>query len=306
MRIRVLGDVEVIDGKGTVLPVSGMRRRLLAVLSVHAGEPVSTDRLVDALWPQAPPVGAVASLHAHVSRLRATLRSAGAAGVAVPELVTTPAGYVLQVGADQLDAARFERMVEQAGAEPDPRAAADGLDAALALWCGAPYGEFADEPFAGAEAARLTELRLGAVEQRAERLLALGRHAELVASLRRFTAEHPLRERAHAALMLALYRCGRQADALAAYRDLRRRLVTELGIEPSATLVRLEADLLAQLPNLDGPPARHVSRVPESVSSFLGRDNDLAAVRDSLRSARLVTLTGVGGVGKTRLALTVA
>ncbi len=308
MEFQVLGPVAIVDDQHEVVPVSTMRRRLLAALLVHAGEPVSVDSLVDLLWPAGPPAGAVASLHAHVSRLRATLRSVSAGGV--PALVTGPAGYQLRLDADQLDATRFERLVQRATADPGTPAASEGLDAGLALWRGSAYGEFADEPFARAEATRLSELRLGAVEQRAETGLALGRHTELVAPMLRFTAEHPLRERAHAALMLALYRSGRQADALAVFRELRRRLVTDLGLEPSAALQQLEADLLAQRREIDGqPPSSPVEperRLPEPVTSLLGRDNDVAAVLDSLRSARLLTLTGVGGVGKTRLALAAA
>ncbi|MDQ3764338.1 MAG: winged helix-turn-helix domain-containing protein [Actinomycetota bacterium] len=216
VEFRVLGPVEVVDDQGTVSPVSMMRRRLLAALLVHAGEAVSVEHLVDLLWPGGPPAGAVASLHAHVSRLRATL-AAIRTGV-LPELVTCPTGYLLRVGAGQLDAVRFGHLIQQAGVGTDPHAVVDLLDEALGLWRGPAYGQFADEHFAAPEVARLAELRLGSIEHRAEALLALGRHAELVAPLERFTAEYPLRERPHATLMLALYRCDRLAEALAVYR----------------------------------------------------------------------------------------
>ncbi|MGH3823167.1 MAG: AfsR/SARP family transcriptional regulator, partial [Pseudonocardiaceae bacterium] len=303
MEFRVLGYVELVDDHGAVIPVSAMRRRLLAVLLVHAGEAVSVDRLVDLLWPDGAGAGAVGNLHAHVSRLRTTLRSART-GV-LPELVTCPAGYLLRLDAGQLDAARFECLVQQARGGAGPQAVVDLLDKALGLWRGHAYGEFTDEHFAAPEKARLTELRLGSIEHRAEALLELGRHAELVAPLQRFTAEHPLRERSYGALMLALYRCGRLADALAVFRELRQRLVTELGLEPSATLQRLQADLLAQRPELDGQP-EPVRPLPEPVTSFLGREREVVSITAALPDARLLTLIGVGGVGKTRLALAVA
>jgi predicted ATPase/DNA-binding SARP family transcriptional activator len=304
MRCRVLGPVELVDGDARGARLSPMRRRLLAVLLVHAGDAVSADRLVDQLWPDEPPADAAASLHAHVSRLRAALRSVRVDGS--PELVTTPTGYRLVIADDQLDATRFERLVAMARTSPDTGTAVDLLDEALGLWRGPAYAEFADEQFAAAEAARLSELRLGAVEQRAELLLALGRHAELLAPLERFTAEHPLRERARAALMRAQYRSGRAADALAVFRDLRERLVTELGIEPSPALQRLHAELLAQRPEAAAAPDAPAASLPVPVTSFVGREAEVAAVSAALREARLLTLTGVGGVGKTRLALAVA
>ena len=210
------------------------------------------------------------------------------------------------IALDELDATRFDRLVELARTSLDPGAAVELLDEALGLWRGPAYAEFADEQFVAAEAARLTELRLGAVEHRAELLLALGRHAELLAPLGRFTAEHPLRERARAALMLAQYRSGRTADALAVFRDLRERLVTELGIEPSPTVQQLHADLLAQRLEPVAAPAPPARNLPAPVTSFVGREADVAAVSAALPKARLLTLTGVGGVGKTRLALAVA
>ena len=217
------------------------------------GEVVSTDRLVDGLWGERPPPTAVKSLQVYVSQLRKALGD----GV----LETRGRGYLLRLAPDQLDSDRFEVLLETgrallaSGEAPD---AADAIREALALWRGPPLADFAYEPFAQPEIVRLEELRLGAMETRIDADLALGRHAELVPELEALTRQHPLREHFRTQLMLALYRCGRQADALEGYKHARAAFVTELGLEPSRELQDLEGAILRQDPELDAPAvSRH-------------------------------------------------
>ena len=213
---------------GVVRIGSRLQRRLLAVLLVHARTVVSADRLVDILWGSQPPANARQSLWTCVARLRRTL--ADQEGTPRDELlVTRPPGYLLAAEPEQIDAGLFEHLVGAATrvAADEPRAAADLLDRALALWRGPALQEFADEPFAAAEAARLDELRLTATEDRFEIDLILGAHATLIGKLSGFAAEHPLRDRPRAQLMLALYRCGRQVEALEAFRHYRELLDRE-------------------------------------------------------------------------------
>jgi len=241
----VLGPLEITAG-GQPLPVQGARTRaVLAMLLVHANQVVPADRLTGELWAGQPAAGAAASLQVRVSQLRKALRPSGEAG----RLVTRPPGYLIRVGPDELDAPRFERLArdgETALAAGDGALAVRRLDDALGLWRGPALADVDDAPFARAEAARLEERRLAAVESRAEAMLACGRHQELIGELETLTTAHPLRERLWAHRMLALYRAGRQAEALRAYRDLREILVDGLGLEPSPALRELEGRILRQ------------------------------------------------------------
>jgi DNA-binding SARP family transcriptional activator len=230
----------------------GRQRALLALLLVHADEVVSRDRLIEELWAGNPPPGGSRSLDVYVSRLRRAFREAGAGDV----LATRAPGYVLQV--EETDARRFEALAaegREALAASEAERAARVLAKALALWRGTAYAEVADEPWVRAETGRLTELRLSATEDRIEAELALGRHTALVSEVELLVRREPTRERLVGQLVLALYRSGRQADALAAYRAVRCSLVEELGLEPGPELRRLEAAVLAQDPALD-PPAK--------------------------------------------------
>ena len=267
MEFRILGPLEVLDGDRTLELPGPRQRSLLALLLLHANQVVSSSRLIEELWPDEASESHAGALQASVSRLRKSL------GPGAELLVTFPTGYVIKLAPEQLDLDRFERLVQEAG-DAEPQGAAEKLREALALWRGPALADFAYEPFAQAAIGRLEEVHLLAVEMRADADLALGRHAALVAELDQLTAEHPLRERLRGQLMLALYRSGRQAEALAAYQSARRALVDELGIEPSAALQELERAMLRQDPALqlaqstapersilvmwlgDGPPER--------------------------------------------------
>ena len=249
----ILGPLEIAAG-GQPLPVQGARTRaVLAMLLVHANQVVPADRLTAELWAGQPADRAAASLQVRVSQLRKALRAAGEAD----RLVTRPPGYLIRVTPGELDAPRFEHLArdgETALAAGDGALAARRLDEALGLWRGAALADVDDAPFAQAEARRLEERRLAALESRAEARLACGGHRELIGELETLTAAHPLRERLWAHRMLALYRAGRQAEALRAYRDLRAVLTGELGIEPSPALRELEGRILRQDTAL-APPA---------------------------------------------------
>jgi predicted ATPase/DNA-binding SARP family transcriptional activator len=280
------------------------RRALLAVLLLDANSVVSGDRLIDALWGDSPPETARNTIQVYISQLRKLLPESA--------LETAPPGYRLVIEPDNVDLFEFIRLSEEgrtALGAGDAAGGADTLRAALALWRGAPLADLAWEPFAQAEIVRLEELRLAALEDRIDADLALGRHGQLIGELEQLVAEHPLKERLRAQLMLALYRSGRQADALAVYQRARRTLVDELGIEPSDSLKQLELAILAHDPalSLDAPLAAPPSprQVPTPPTPLLGRESELAALADLVRreDARLVTLTGIGGIGKTRLAL---
>jgi DNA-binding SARP family transcriptional activator len=240
---RILGPLEVVEG-GQLVRLSGARQRaLLAILLLHVGEAISSDRLMDELWGDEPPDAGSAALRVRISQLRRALGPAGEL------LVTRPPGYALAVAPEQVDLRRFERLVEagdRALGRDDPAAAADSLREALALWRGPPLADFSYAPFAQGAIVRLEELRLAAIELRVEAELALGEHARLAGELQALVREHPLRERLCGQLMLALYRDGRQADALEAYRTARARLVEEIGLEPGPELHELERRILAQ------------------------------------------------------------
>jgi DNA-binding SARP family transcriptional activator/pimeloyl-ACP methyl ester carboxylesterase len=248
----VLGPLEVTAG-GRTLGLAGSRTRaVLAVLLVHANQVVSSDRLIEELWPGHPAGKAADSLQVRISELRKALRSAGEA----ERLATRSPGYLLRVTPGELDARQFEKLAaagNAALAASDAATAAQRLDQALDLWRGPALAGLEAVPSVRAEAGRLEEERLAALESRAEAMLACGRHRDLIAELETLTAAHPLRERFWSQRMLALYRAGRQADALRAYRELRDILVGELAIEPGPELRELHARILRQDPRLDGP-----------------------------------------------------
>ena len=287
MEFRILGPLEV-HTEGRPLEVRGFKQRaLLALLLLAANRVVARDALIDALWEDDPPATVHKSLQVYVSYLRKLLGH--------ERVATRPPGYLLRVGPDELDLDRFRRL--QAEGE---------LDEALALWRGPPLAEFARERFAQPEIGRLEELRLACLEQRGERELARGAHAELVGELEGLVQEHPLREPLRAQLMLSLYRAGRQADALEAYRAARSALVDELGIEPGRRLRELQQAILEQDPELDLPAAPVAARRPQG-AAFVGRAAELAELVGGLDDAfaghgRLFLLAGEPGIGKSRLA----
>jgi YVTN family beta-propeller protein len=250
----LLGPIEA-HVNGRAVDIGGPKQRaLLTILLLSANEPISRDVLVDRLWGECPPAGAQHTLDVYISRLRKTLASAAGSQV----VLTRPGSYLLRAPGERIDVGRFERLAGQGrhalAAHAPARAAAD-FSEALALWRGAPLADVGDEPFAQAEIARLNELRAGVIEDRIDADLALGRHGDVVSELEALIAAQPLRERPYQHLMLALYRCGRQAEALAVYQSARRVLVDELGIEPGPGLKRIERAVLEQDVSLD-PPAR--------------------------------------------------
>jgi predicted ATPase/DNA-binding SARP family transcriptional activator len=366
VEFRILGSIEA-DDDGLALDLGGMRERtLLARLLLSANRVVSADRLAEDLWAGDPPPHSMATLRVYISRLRRAL------GPQASALLTRAPGYRLNVDDDQLDAARFDRLVRAADADMAagrPEAAAMALREALDLWRGPALADVADLAFARADASRLEEGRLTALENRVEADLACGRHASLIAELDGLAASHPLRERLTGQRILALYRCGRQADALRAHAELRARLAEELGIDPSPDLRRMQERILRQDPALDWQPrgasvlaggaavpgqaggaaasghaadstasgqagdtalgnadgtsggtgasdgtggleqmlrrpdAAAVPGLPTETTSFIGREAELNTIEELLRLSRLVTLTGPGGSGKSRLAL---
>ncbi|MDP9387401.1 MAG: AfsR/SARP family transcriptional regulator, partial [Actinomycetota bacterium] len=262
MEYRILGQLEVLR-QGEPLDLGGPKQRaVLALLLIEANRVVPVDRLVEQLWNGRPPASGIGTLQAYVSNLRRVLEPERTAGATASVLVTHPPGYLLRVGPDELDAARFERLAEearQAVEAGDHEAAAALLDQALRLWRGDALAEFAYEPFAAVEAARLEERRLTMLEDRMDAMLALGRHREVVADLEQVVNGHPLRERPRLQLMLALYRSDRQVEALRCYEAGRRLLADELGIDPSPALRALEQAVLdhdAALTWRPPPPAR--------------------------------------------------
>lgn len=255
MQIRVLGPLEVRNGGGTIELPSGKARLLLAALVEQANRVVSVDRLYEILWGPEPPETAANTLQTYVAHLRKALEPHRQRRHPSRLLVTRGPGYALEVDPDQVDATRFERLARegQRVLSTAPDAAATTLRSALDLWQGEPYADFTFEPFAQAHITRLTELRLSALEDRIEADLALGGHSAACGELAQLVGDHPLRERLWGQLMVALYRCGRQAEALAAFASLRDILCEQLGIDPSPALRRLEEAVLRQDPGLEAP-----------------------------------------------------
>jgi DNA-binding SARP family transcriptional activator/tetratricopeptide (TPR) repeat protein len=250
VEFRILGPLEVLDDGRPVALAGGRGRALLALLILHAGEVVPADRLIDELWGENPPPTATTALQGLVSNLRKRLEPARAGGAAPAILRTVAPGYVLTIDPARVDANLFRRLLEEArGAAAAERSAR--LRRGLSLWRGPALADFTYQPFAQHEITALEELRLVAIEERVEADLVLGRHGQLVAELEALVAEHPFRERVRGQLMVALYRAGRQAEALAVYRDARQALVDELGIEPGRGLRQLEQAILRQHPSLD-------------------------------------------------------
>ena len=334
VQFRLLGPLEARDGERRVELGRPKQRVLLAVLLVHANHVVSVDRLVEELWGAEPPPQAAASLQTYVSNLRRALEPGRPARAPSRVLVSQPPGYRLAVGAGDLDAARFAALAGEGHRLLEagrPAAAAGALREGLALWRGPALAEVADEGFAQAERNRLEELRVAALEDRLAADLDLGGHAAAVAELEELADRYPFRERLAGLLMLALYRSGRQAEALQAFQAAHRALADELGIDPGRWLRQLETGILRQDPGLDwtpppqepGPPpggtggsageadsmlAASVTQRPAAAADELvGRDDQLAALEGVLAGARdgrgrVVLVAGEPGIGKTRLA----
>ena len=333
---RILGPLEVTRDDECIALGGRRRQAVLARLLLSRNERVSADSLIEEIWGGSAPVAAAKSLQMHVVRLRHALAAPGGeAGDAVVQ--TLPGGYRIQAVRGALDRDRFEDGLAEGrrllGAD-QPAEAAECLRVALAQWRGPALGDLADQSFARLEATRLDALRVEATEDRIEADLAAGRHGSLVAELEALVQVESFRERLWGQLMLALYRSGRQADSLAAFQRVRRHLVDELGIEPGPELTRLHQRILDQDEGLAPPrvpkevtpgaavapaaavgatgtvgtaaPSGPANNLPAPSSSFVGREREVPAVIDALESARVVTLAGSGGVGKTRLALEVA
>jgi predicted ATPase/DNA-binding SARP family transcriptional activator len=303
MKVGVLGPLEVREGDRRVQIMSARQRALVALLALDAGQVVSADRLIDGVWGDEAPADALNALQHHISRLRRTVG---------PSLVTRGSGYLLDLEPGDVDALRFARLAGEGRAalrEGHLSEVAATLRGALALWRGAPLEEFLDRDWARREATRLQELYLDAVEDRIDADLSLGLHANVVEELRDVLGEHPFRERLWGQLMLALYRCGRQPEALAAYAEARRVLAEEHGLDPGPELVRLERAILAHDPALAAPesatPRQPAGNLPAPLTSFIGRHEQLPSIRTLLEESRLITLIGPPGVGKTRLAIEV-
>ncbi|MFK4228067.1 BTAD domain-containing putative transcriptional regulator, partial [Streptomyces sp. NPDC019890] len=323
MRFGVLGPLAVWDDEGEPVQVPETKvRALLADLLAHDGGPVSVDRLIDDLWGDNPPGNPAGALQAKVSQLRRVLGR--------ERLVRQPPGYRLRLdAADEVDAERFGSLVAEARSVTDPSARAALFTEALGLWRGPAFADFADEEFVRAAKECLAERWLAVVEERAEARLAAGDHLFLAGELAGLVAEHPMRERLRALQMQALYRAGHQGEALASYEDLRTRLAGELGVFPGRALSALHQAMLRQDPGLDvvartpaddaGPLHPSPSMSPEAVpapapptnvpvplTALIGREEAIGHLARLLGRHRLVTLTGPGGVGKTRLAVAAA
>jgi predicted ATPase/DNA-binding SARP family transcriptional activator len=320
IEFRILGALQALRD-GRTLPLGGTKQRgVLALLLLSANQRVSAERLIEELWSGRAPPTAAKSLQMHVARLRQAL---GETDQTRPAVETMGSGYRLCVAPGTLDCQRFEAAVAEGRrqlAAGDPGGAAHRLRAGLDEWRGPALADLASEPFAQLEINRLNELRVAALEDRIEADLALGGHGAVVAELEALVAVEAYRERLWAQLMLALYRSGRQVEALDAYRRVRARLVEELGIEPGRELRRLHETILTHDPGLDWPEASAVSagaaalptsakrrhNLPAKRTSFVGRAREVQEIEAAVRGSRVVTLAGVGGVGKTRLALEVA
>ncbi len=325
----MLGALEVRDGDRVVEIRRGIPRLLLLALILRAGETVSSDTLAEIIWGDDQPAHPANALQTQISYLRKAL-----AAVSPPDrqpLATRPGGYVLDIPPEHVDAVRFQKAVERGrrqadvGTAPALAAALDEFDGALALWRGEALADSGGHHFALGDVTRLEELKLSATEARLDCLLALGRHGEAAGDLAALVADHPLRERFYEQLMLALYRSGRQADALRTYDRARKVLAEQLGLDPGPSLQRMERLVFEQSPELAwtpppagepppsespgtsaGGPRPRRGAVPVPVSRLIGRESDVARVTDLLDRGRLVTLTGLGGAGKTSLALDIA
>lgn len=304
-RFGVLGPF-VFERDGRVVPIASGRQRALLTLLLAESAPLSRDRLIDELWGERPPVSSVSALHVHLSKLRSLLGGL---------LVRGPAGYTLDLEGVELDAWRFDALVDQARA--DPARARSLLSDALGLFRGEPLCDVECDGIVARWRRALEERRLEAIVMRVEADLAAGGAAELIAELADLVERHPFEERVWGQLMLALYRAGRQADALDAYQRARRRFAGELGLEPGEQLAGLQQRILERDSALAGPArgsnvpagaAPRVGNLPVASTPFLGRANEIAETTDLLRltDSRLLTLTGAGGSGKTRLAMRIA
>src|SRR6266508_3776360 len=315
MRFGVLGPLAVWRADGTAIRIPDLKVRvlladLLVGLLVQEGRPVSVDRLAEALWHGRPPGNPVNTLQTKVSQLRRTLEEAEPGGRDL--VVYQPPGYLLRAERDAVDVQRFRDLVALAHQTEVPHTRAALLAEALGLWRGPALADFGEEEFARTTIARLEEQRLTALEIHAEARLELGQHRLLADELGELVARNPLRERLRATYMRALYRAGRQSQALATYGELREDLARELGLDPSPELTALQLAILKQDPALARPPAaapsaeRLRTNLPVPLTDLVGRAEAVTEVRRLLGSGRLVTLTGPGGVGKTRLAVETA
>ncbi len=308
MQIRFLGHLEASVDDRPVTLGAAKQRAVLAMLGLEANRMVTADHLIEGLWGEQPPASAAKMVQNYVWRLRGALSDAGV------EIVTRGRGYELRIDPDCVDVRRFETLLGEAGRAAEAGEQVDAAREALALWRGPALADVADEPFAAPEIRRLEELRVEAAELAIDADLAAGRHQEIIGEIDALVGEHPLRERLHAQRMLALYRCGRQAEALEAYRHARRTLVDEIGVEPGPDLRRLHEAILRQDPSLEVEPA--VAELPRELDAtaappLVGRDGELRRVRARWQRAAtgagaLVTLVGAYGMGKTRLAAAIA
>ena len=309
MEVRILGPLEVLDDDGAPVDVGGPRPQTLLIdLALAQGHPVPADQLLEDVW-SGERIPARNNLQVHVSRLRRALGE--------ERIATRGGGYALDIPRDALDATRFDRLSAEGRAalrSGDAETAANVLRDALALWRGDALVDFAGDAFVRPVISRLEESRSTAIEDRVDADLRLGRHAELVGELEARVQEYPLRERLWAQLMTALYRAGRQADALRAYQRARIVLADQLGIDPGPALQQVEQAVLAQdatlnppaqPPPIVGPPRRHSTNLPEVTTPLIGRATEVDAAATLVREHRVATIVGTGGVGKTRLAIEV-
>ena len=305
VEIRVLGPVELVTDRGEQVALPAKLRRLLAALATDPGKTRTVDYLTDAIWERRAPGNSAKVLQLYVSRLRKVISS----GI---RITTDSAGYVLELDNDSLDAARFEQLLAEAKValkDGNAKLAASMLGRGLSLWRGPAFGEFAYEDFARAEAERLEEVRLHAVEERLDAQLQIGEDTALLGELRELAVAHPLREQTQGHLMTALYRSGRQTEALDVYSTVRARLRDELGLEPGPRLRDLQRRILTQDPTLaNSDEANADFLLPTPATPLLGRERELRELGHLLetRRGRLIVLTGAGGSGKTRLALEAA
>jgi predicted ATPase/DNA-binding SARP family transcriptional activator len=305
--VRVLGPLEVVGRDGGVVSLAAKPRRLLAALVAADGRACEVDELVEAVWNSSPPTSARSLVQVYVSQLRKALLD----GMAV---VTRGGAYALELEPGRLDATRFERLLaecEAARRDGNAALAVSLADRALALWHGRAYGELAYEEFVRAESERLEERKLAALEARLDAQLALGRHVEVLGEALALAEQNPYHERVQELAMLALYRCGRQTEALDHYAAVRARLIEELGLEPGRELRELQRRILQQDPELSVDAGRTTAVagvLPLPPNPLVGRERELEQLRTLLarREARLIALTGAGGSGKTRLALEAA